>query len=72
MKMLQLKTNSDETNKDFKVIAFPIQFYSELKSDYLKKDVKSFVNDESSNIFKYSLALMPIKKNENLGLAVSI
>ena len=72
MRMLQSKTNSNEANVDFKVIVFPIQFYSELKSNYLNKYVKSYVNDESINIFNYSLVLIPIKKNENLGLAVSI
>ena len=66
MKMLQFKTNSSETNSDFRVIVFPIKFYQDLQSN------KSLVNDESTNIFNFSLVLMPIKKNDNFGLSVSV
>ena len=73
MKLLQTKTNSSEVNPDFKVKIFPIKFYEELKANYSNKNVKSVSIDEpTNNIFNFSLVLIPIKKNETIGLAVSI
>lgn len=70
MKMLQM--NSNEKNSDFKVLIFPVKFYTELKIEYCNKcQISKLSPDEANNIFNFNLVLIPIKKNDNLGLAVN-
>lgn len=65
-----LQTKSNENNLDFTVLNFPIKFYSDLKTNFLATQLS--ILDETNNIFDFNLILMPIKKDDNYGLAVCI